>query len=144
MLSSFTLTLCPFPILAALWYFAHEHDRYRYAEWRFCGVAAFAQAGVTLTGFRKPTQENAFVVSPSISKCWGPARRKVIYAAQDLNSAGYPEAVLSHTLAQRLFGIEAGDRQHGRFQLSGLTGAAPPEFRGTFTVGPVDAVWLGR
>jgi predicted permease len=113
----------------------------------FSGVAAFAQAGVTLTGFSKPTQENAFVVTPNYFDVLGvrPAAGRAFDPHQSFTSGGLPEAVLSHGLARRLFG---GDREAlGRIlNLNSVAytaiGVAPAEFNGTLAVGPTDAVWL--
>jgi len=108
----------------------------------FTGVAAFAQAGVTLTGFGKPTQENAFVVTPDYFDVLGV--RPAVGRAFDRRE-GLPEAILSHSLAQRLFGSDAaalGRAINLNAVAYTVIGVAPPAFRGTLAVGPADPVWL--
>jgi predicted permease len=108
----------------------------------FSGVAAYAQAGVTLTGFGKPTQENAFAVTPSYFDVLGVP---MAVGRARFSTAPIPEAVLSHSLAQRLFGSDAAALGH-TIDLNSVAytviGIAPPDFRGTLTVGPTDPIWL--
>ncbi len=113
----------------------------------FSGVAAFTQAGVTLTGFGKPSQENAFVVSPDYFEVLGvhPAAGRSFDPARSLAASGQPEAVLSHGIAQRLFGGDQaalGSTVNLNSVPYSVIGVAPPEFGGTLAVGPADVIWL--
>jgi putative ABC transport system permease protein len=108
----------------------------------FTGVAAYAQAFPTLSGFGKPTQENAFVVTPEYFEVLG-----VRLAAGRTfdHREGLPEAVLSHSIAQRLFGSDVA--APGRtINLDAVAytviGVAPAGFRGTLSLGPSDPIWL--
>src|SRR5665213_1376263 len=113
----------------------------------FTGVAAFTQAGVTLTGFGKPSRENAFVVSPNYFEVLGvsTAAGRTFDAARDMSGAPQPETVLSHDLAQRLFGSDAaalGKTLNLNSVAYTVLGVAPPQFRGTQSVGPAYPIWL--
>jgi predicted permease len=113
----------------------------------FSGVAAFAQAGVTLTGFGKPTPENAFVVTPDYFDVLGvrPAAGRAFDPSRNILSAGPPEAVLSHGIAQRLFGSDRaalGRTLNLNSVAYNVIGIAPAEFGGTLAVGPIDVIWL--
>ncbi len=113
----------------------------------FSGLAAFTPAAVTLTGFGKPLQQNAFLVSANYFDVLGiqPAAGRMFRADEDRTPGGNPVAVLSYSLWQRLFG---GDRAAiGRtVNLNAVSylviGVAPAVFKGTLTVGPPDVVWL--
>ena len=113
----------------------------------FSGVASFAQAGVTLSGFGKPSQENAFVVTSNYFDVLGvrAAAGRTFCTHQESSSSGGPEAVLSHELAQRLFGSNGaavGRTLNLNSFAYAVIGVAPAEFRGTLSVGPSDAIWL--
>jgi predicted permease len=113
----------------------------------FTGVAAYVQAGVTLTGFGRPSQENAFVVSPDYFAVLGVpiTAGRTFDPAEDMAGAPRPEAVVSHDFARRVFGSDAA--AVGRtIDLNSIAytvlGVAPPNFRGTLSVGPNEPVWL--
>ena len=106
----------------------------------FTGVSGFSQAGVTLTGFGKPSQENAFVVLPGYFEVLGV--RPVVGRALDSNAS---QAVLSHSIAVRLFGSDGaavGRTVNLNAVAYTVTGVAPADFRGTLSVGPADPIWL--
>jgi hypothetical protein len=113
----------------------------------FTGVAGFFRSGVTLTGFGKPSQENAFAVTWNYFDVLGvrPEAGRAFAPSEDLTGGPRPEAVLSHALAVRLFG--APRTALGRtIALNSVAytviGVAPPEFEGTLTAGPQDALWV--
>src|SRR5258708_7406874 len=75
----------------------------------FTGVAAFCTAGVTLSGFGKPTQEFAFGVTSNYFDVLGV--RPVAGRTFDTRDTEFPgplstDALRSYGLAQRLFGSE--------------------------------------
>ena len=113
----------------------------------FTGMAGFTPAGVTLTGFGKAAIQPAFLVSANYFDVLGvqPAIGRTFRPDEDRTPGGNPVAVLSYSLWQRLFG---GDRAAiGRtINLNAVSylviGVAPAGFKGTFTVGPPDVVWL--
>ncbi|MBV9613701.1 MAG: ABC transporter permease, partial [Acidobacteriaceae bacterium] len=113
----------------------------------FSGMAAFTQAGVTLTGFGKPVQQPAFLVSANYFDVLGLRAEtgRFFRPDEDRTDGGNTVAVLSDTLAQRLFGAPAA--AVGRtLNLNAVSyeviGVAPPSFKGTLTIGPRDVVWL--
>jgi predicted permease len=114
----------------------------------FNSVAAFGQAGVTLTGFGKPSQLPAFAVTANYFDVLGirPAAGRTFDPTNaDLSGAAKPETVLSYGLAQRLFGSPqaAVGRAVSLNSVSWtVIGVAPPEFNGTFTVAPPEPLWL--
>jgi predicted permease len=113
----------------------------------FSGTAGFTPAGVTLTGFGKPALQAAFLVSAGYFDVLGvqPALGRLFRPDEDRTPGGNPVAVLSYSLWQRLFGGDpsAIGRTINLNAVSYLViGVAPAGFKGTFTVGPPDVVWL--
>ncbi len=113
----------------------------------FSGLAAFTQTGVTLTGFGKPLQQPAFLVTANYFDVLGlhADAGRTFRPDEDRTKGGNPVAVLSFTLAQRLFG--GAQAALGRtLNLNSVSyeviGVAPPNFKGTLTLGPPDVVWL--
>jgi hypothetical protein len=107
----------------------------------FTGVAAYFQAGVALTGLGKPSQENAFVVSPNYFQVLGvnPVVGRTFNPSDDVAGAPRPEAVVSHDFAQRAFGSDAaavGKTLNLNSVAYTVLGVAPADFRGTLAVGP--------
>jgi putative ABC transport system permease protein len=113
----------------------------------FTGVAEYIQAGGTVTGFGKPTRENVFVVSPNYFDVLGvPAAVGRTFNPSDaIDGPPHPEVVMSHDLAQRLYGSdpEAIGKSLAINSISySVIGVAPPEFRGTLSVGPNQPMWI--
>lgn len=113
----------------------------------FSGIAAWVQAQVTLTGFGEPSVENAYVVSPDYFKVLGiPAiAGRTFDPAEDIAGAPHAEAVLSHDLAQRLFGSDAaavGRTVNLNSVAYTVLGVAPVNFRGTLAVNPNQPIWI--
>src|SRR5215469_11913175 len=113
----------------------------------FSGVAGFIQAGASVTGFGRPTRENVFVVSPNYFDVLGvPAAVGHTFNPSDaIDGPPRPEVVLSHDLAQRLYGSDpqAVGKTLAINSISySVIGVAPPEFRGTFSVGPNQPMWI--
>lgn len=113
----------------------------------FTGLTAFVQGGATLTGFGKPLQQPLFLVSANYFDQLGvPASAgRTFRPNEDRTEGGDTVAVLSYTLAQRLFGSPAAAIGH-RIDLNTISyeviGVAPPHFKGTFTIGPQDTLWI--
>ncbi|HEX3681467.1 MAG TPA: ABC transporter permease [Bryobacteraceae bacterium] len=113
----------------------------------FTGMAGFTQAGVTLTGAGKPLQQNVFLATANYFDLLGiqAAVGRVFRPDEDRLPGGNAVAVLSYSLWQRLYG---GDRAAiGRTIVLNtvayeVIGVAPPNFKGTLTVGPPDVVWV--
>jgi len=113
----------------------------------FSGIAAWVQAGLTLTGFGKPSVENAYLVSPDYFQVLGVSAiaGRTFDPNGDIAGAPHPEAVLSHDLAQRLFGSDAaalGKTLNLNSTAYTVLGVAPPNFRGTLAVNPNQPVWI--
>ena len=109
----------------------------------FSGIAGFTGAGATLTGFGKPSIETITLATPNYFEVLGvsAAAGRMFQAEDDYR----PRAVLSHTMAQRLFGNPRAALGRS-LNLNGtaweVIGVAPAGFRGTFTVSSPDVVWL--
>jgi len=113
----------------------------------FSGLAGFAPAGVALTGNGQPKPLPAMLVTANYFDILGvkPVLGRAFLAGEDQKPGGNPVAVLSHSLWTREFGADRGIL--GRTISLNLTaytviGVAPPNFRGTFTVGNPNLVWL--
>ena len=113
----------------------------------FSGLSMFTQGSVTLTGFGKPLRQPVFLVSANYFDMLGvqAAKGRVFRSDEDRTPGGDAVAVLSHSLAQRLFGA---DRESlGRtLNLNSIAytiiGVAPAGFKGTLTIGPPDSLWI--
>lgn len=113
----------------------------------FTGMAAYTQAGVTLTGFGKPVQQPVFLVSANYFDLLGvpAAAGRVFRADEDRTQGGNTVAVLSYSLAQRLFGsavAAVGRRVDLNAMSYEVIGVAPSNFKGTLTIGPLDVLWV--
>jgi putative ABC transport system permease protein len=113
----------------------------------FTGMVGFTQTGVTLTGSGKPFQQNVFLTTANYFDVLGvqAALGRVFRPDEDRLPGGNAVAVLSYSLWQRLYGGNAS--AIGRsIVLNSVSyeviGVAPPNFKGTLTVGPQDVVWL--
>lgn len=113
----------------------------------FSGLAGFTLAGVTMTGFRKPSQETVMLATANYFEVLGlqPAIGRTFRADEDRAPGGNPVAILSHSLWQRLYGgnpAAIGRNITLNRVAYEIIGVAPPNFKGTFTVGPADVIWL--
>jgi len=113
----------------------------------FSGLAAFTPAGATLTGNGEPKPLPATLVTANYFDVLGvkPALGRAFLPGEDQKPGGNPVAVLSHSLWTREFGADRGIL--GKTISLNLTpytvvGVAPPDFRGTFTVGNPNVVWI--
>ena len=113
----------------------------------FSGLAGFVQAGAPITGSGEPKPAQAMLVTANYFDLLGvkPALGRGFLAGEDQKPGGNPVAVLSHSLWTREFGADRGIL--GRTISLNLTpytviGVAPPNFRGTFTVGNPNLVWI--
>ena len=113
----------------------------------FTGVSGFFQVGATLTGFGKPQQQAVMLVTANYFEVLGvqPVAGRTFFADEDRKPGGNTVAVLSFSLAQRLFGGPAPALGHS-INLSStaytVIGVAPPEFKGTFTIGSPELAWV--
>src|SRR5947209_2954476 len=120
---------------------------YRKRNHVFTGMAAFIQAGATLTGFGKPVQQPLYLVSANYFDQLGvPAvAGRVFRPDEDQTPGGNTVAVVSYRLAERLFGSAPGAIGR-RLNLNAISydvvGVTPPEFKGTLTLGTPEVVWL--
>jgi macrolide transport system ATP-binding/permease protein len=113
----------------------------------FSGIAGFAQAGVILTGRGKPSQQTVFLTSANYFELLGvrPVLGRFFRPEEDRTPGGNPVAVLSYSVWQRMLG---GSRAAlGRtVRLNQIAyeviGVAPPDFKGTLTVGPAEVIWV--
>ncbi len=113
----------------------------------FTAMAAYTQGGATLTGFGKPIQQPLFLVSANYFDVLGvrAVSGRVFRADEDQTPGGNTVAVLSYSLAQRLFGsVDAavGRRVNVNRISYEVIGVAPSNFKGTLTIGPLDEIWL--
>ncbi len=113
----------------------------------FSAMAAFTQGGATLSGFGKPIQQALFLTSANYFDVLGvrPIAGRAFRADEDRTPNGNTVAVLSYSLAQRLFGstVAAVGRTVNLNRISyDVVGVAPENFKGTFTVGPVEVIWV--
>ena len=113
----------------------------------FSGLAAFVPAGVTLTGNGEPKPQPATLVTANYFDVLGvkPALGRTFLPGEDQKPGGNPVAVLSYSLWTREFGADRGIL--GRTVSLNLLpytviGVAPPNFRGTFTVGNPNLLWI--
>lgn len=113
----------------------------------FTSMAAYVQGGATLTGYGKPVQQPVFLVSANYFTLLGvpAAAGRVFRAGEDRTPGGNTVAVLSYSLAQRLFGSAAaavGQRVDLNSISYEVIGVAPANFNGTLALGPPDVLWL--
>src|SRR5579875_205646 len=113
----------------------------------FTGMAGFTQAGVTLSGAGKPLQQNVFLATANYFQVLGvqAAVGRLFRPDEDRLPGGNAVAVLSYSLWQRLYGGDAA--VIGRSIVLNtvsyeVIGVAPPNFKGTLTIGPPDVVWV--
>jgi predicted permease len=113
----------------------------------FSGLAAFAPAGLTLTGKGNPKPVPATLVTANYFDVLGvkPALGRTFLPGEDQKPGGNPVAVLSHSMWTREFGADRGIL--GTTISLNLTpytviGVAPPDFRGTFTISNPNVVWI--
>ena len=113
----------------------------------FTGVAAWAFAGLTLTGHGRPSQQVAYVVSSNYFDVLGanPETGRTYNPGPPFEGTGAPETVLSHGLAMTLFGSPAaalGKTLNLNSIAYTVIGVMPDEFRGTLTTGPPEPLYL--
>ncbi|MBV9759084.1 MAG: ABC transporter permease [Acidobacteriaceae bacterium] len=113
----------------------------------FTGAVGFMQTGVTLTGAGKPLQQTVFLTTANYFQVLGiqAAAGRLFRPDEDRLPGGNAGAVLSYRLWQRLYG---GDpKAVGRTVALNtvpyeIIGVAPPDFKGTLTVGPAEVAWI--
>jgi putative ABC transport system permease protein len=113
----------------------------------FTSMAAFTQGGATLIGFGKPIQQAVFLVSANYFDVLGirAAAGRIFRADEDRTQGANNVVVLSYSLAQRLFGspnAAVGRKLDLNNTSYEVVGVAPPSFKGTFTIGPLDVLWV--
>ena len=124
-----------------------NYEDFRDQSDSFSGLAAFAGAGVTLTGHGNPKPQPAMLVTANYFDVLGvkASLGRTFLPGEDQRPGGNPVAVLSHALWTREFGADPSIL--GKSIALNLTpytviGVAPPNFKGTFTLGNPSLVWI--
>jgi predicted permease len=113
----------------------------------FRSLTAFIQIGVTLTGHGEPRPQTAMLVSANYFDVLGvkPAIGRSFFPDEDRADGGNTVTVLSHAMWMRLFGGDPAAVGH-TVEMNGvpytIIGVAPPNFKGTVTVGTADLAWI--
>jgi len=113
----------------------------------FSGLAAFTQTGVTLTGRGDPKPTGAMLVSANYFDVLGvkPVMGRTFLPDEDRKDGGNAVTILSYSLWGQWFGADpAAIGRTVEFNSIPYTvvGVAPPNFKGTFTVGSPDLAWI--
>ncbi|MGD0435753.1 MAG: ABC transporter permease [Bryobacteraceae bacterium] len=113
----------------------------------FSGMAAFVATGVTLTGQGDPKPQPAMLVSANYFDVLGvkPVLGRTFLPNEDRSQGGNPIAVLSYAMWTRQFGSDRtilGRSISLNSTAYTVIGVAPPDFKGTFTVGDPSVVWI--
>jgi predicted permease len=113
----------------------------------FSGLAGVVFTGLTLTGYGDPQNVNGQLVSANYFDVLGvkAARGRTFLADEDRDAGGHPVVVLSHGLWTRVFHADPAivnrvvTLNNQPFTVVGVTG---PGFKGTFTLGNPDVMWI--
>jgi predicted permease len=113
----------------------------------FSGMAAFFSTPVTLTGQGEPKPQPATLVSANYFDVLGvkPVLGRTFLPNDDRSQGGNPIAVLSYAMWTRQFGSDRailGRSISLNSTAYTVIGVAPPDFKGTFTVGDPSVVWI--
>ncbi len=113
----------------------------------FSGLAAFFATGVTLTGQGDPKPQDAMLVSANYFNVLGVKAMlgRTFLPNEDHSPGGNPVAVLSYAMWTRQFGSDRailGRSISLNSTAYTIIGVAPPDFKGTFTVGDPSVVWI--
>jgi predicted permease len=113
----------------------------------FSSLATFLPIGVITTGRGEPKPQNAMLLTANYFDTLGvkPIAGRTFMPDEDRSDGGNTVAVLSYSMWMRLFGGDAG--AIGKtVELNGVPytviGVAPRNFKGTFTVGSPDLVFV--
>lgn len=120
---------------------------YREAAEGFSGLSAFAFAPVSLSGAGEPRQLPAMLVTENYFDLLGvrAVAGRTFLADENRPGAGSPVAVLSHRLWSEQFGADpdvVGRTLTLNARAFTVIGVAPRGFKGTFTLGDPDVLWL--
>ena len=113
----------------------------------FSGLSAFIPTGVVLTGYGEPKQLGAVLASANYFDVLGvkPVMGRTFLPTEDQKPGGDTVTVLSYAAWVKEFGSDPAILGKS-ISLNGTSysviGVAPPGFKGTFTVGAPDLVWL--
>lgn len=113
----------------------------------FSGYAGFIGFGLTLTGYGDPKPQFAFLTSANYFDVLGvkPALGRTFFPNEDQKPGADTVVVMSYSLWTRQFGADPGIIGRS-INLNSVAytviGVAPPDFKGTVTVGPPDVLWL--
>jgi macrolide transport system ATP-binding/permease protein len=113
----------------------------------FTGLTAFILTNTTLTGHGEAKQQFAMLVSANYFDVLGvkPMLGRSFFPDEDRSDGGNTVAVLSHAMWMRLFGGDPSAVGKS-IEMNGtsytIIGVAPPNFKGTVTVGTADLAWV--
>ena len=113
----------------------------------FSGLAAYVPTGVTLTGRGEPKPQGAMLTSANYFDILGvkPVLGRTFLPDEDRSDGGNTVAVLSYDMWVRLFGADPaaiGKTVELNSVPYTIVGVAPPNFKGTQTVGSPNLAWI--
>ena len=113
----------------------------------FSGVACVGGGALTWTGGAEPKQLNGLLVNANYFDVLGvkPRAGRFFYPDEDQKPGGNNVAVLSYGLWSDKFGADPnilGKPITLNAASYTIIGVAPPGFKGTFTLGPAEVVWI--
>ena len=113
----------------------------------FSALAAYVQTGVTLTGRGEPKPQAAMLVSANYFDVLGvrPMLGRTFLVDEDRSEGGNTVTVLSYDLWVQLFGADSsaiGRTVEFNSIPYTVIGVAPPNFKGTLTVGNPALAWI--
>jgi len=113
----------------------------------FSGLAAYIPTGVTLTGRGEPKPQAAMLVSANYFDLLGvkPLLGRTFLPDEDRSDGGNTVAVLSYDMWVQLFGADPaaiGKTVELNSIPYTIVGVAPPNFKGTQTVGNPNLAWI--
>jgi len=113
----------------------------------FTGLAGFINTGLTLNGVGDPQNIPGQLVTANYFDVLGvrPAMGRGFRPEEDQGSGGHPVVVLSHSVWTRVFSADPGILNRTvtlNNQSFTVIGVAPRNFKGTFTLGNPDLIWM--
>jgi predicted permease len=113
----------------------------------FSGLSGFIPIGLTLTGFGDPQNVPAQLVSANYFDTLGvkPALGRTFFASENENPGSHPIVVLSHSVWTRVFNADPGIINRVitlNSQPFTVVGVAETNFKGTFSLGNPDVIWV--
>ena len=113
----------------------------------FTGLAGFINTGLTLNGVGDPQNIPGQLVTANYFDVLGvrPAMGRGFRPEEDQGAGGHPVVVLSHSVWTRVFSADPGILNRTvtlNNQSFTVIGVAPRNFKGTFTLGNPDLIWM--